>query len=109
MTTPFPTMDDLLLTVRDFLNDIRGELSPERKYQAQVAAFLLDVARREHSATPPAGAIADLTAFRDAIRAGKFDAEESELAEKLLLLSAAEVQIVRPDLLAANPPTGSSS
>lgn len=109
MTTPFPTMDDLLLTVRDFLNDIRGELSPERRYQAQVAAFLLDVARREHSATPPADTITDLTAFRDAIRAGKFDAEESQLAERLLMLSAAEMRIVRPDLLAANPPTGAPS
>ena len=59
MTTPFPTTDDLLLTVRDFLNDVRGELSPERRYQAQVAAFLLDVVRREHAATPPADAIAD--------------------------------------------------
>jgi hypothetical protein len=109
MTKPFPTMDDLLLTVRDFLNDMRGELSPERRYQAQVAAFLLDVARREHHATPPAEAITDLAAFQNAIRAGKFDAEESELAEKLLQLSAAEMQIVRPDLLAANPPTGAPS
>ena len=109
MTTPFPTMDDLLLTVRDFLNDIRGELSPERRYQAQVAAFLLDVARREKLSTAPAEAIADLTAFRDAIRAGRFDAEEAVLAEKLLMLSAAEVEIVRPDLLAANPPTGVQS
>jgi hypothetical protein len=109
MTTPFPAMDDLLLTVRDFLNDIRAELSPERRYQAQVAAFLLDVVRREHSATAPADAITDLTAFRDAIRAGNFDAEEAELAEKLLQLSATEMQIVRPDLLAANPPTGKPS
>ncbi len=109
MTKPFPAMDDILLTVRDFLHEIRADLSPERRYQAQVAAFLLDVARREHLSTPPADAITDLTAFRDAMRAGKFDSEETQIAEKLLQLSAAEMQIVRPDLLAANPPTGASS
>ncbi len=97
MTAPFPARDDLLATVGEFLLRLRPTLSGELRYQAQVASYLIDIVRRE-----PAGsgidALGDLTAFRDAMRAGRLD-DDDTLAETLLANAVADVRIVRPDQL----------
>lgn len=99
MNRPFPERDDLLATVRDFLLELRPLLEGERRYQAQVAAYLLDIVRREGHQPARDGAIGDLETFRAAIRAGRLDDREAELAETLLTELIAEVRIVRPDQL----------
>ena len=97
MTRPFPDRDDLLATVREFLAELRPELEGQRRYQAQVAAYLLDIAMREGRLPgPPA---IDLAGFRAAMRSGSLDGEETALAERLLDAAIAEVQVVRPAYL----------
>lgn len=98
MTAPFPARDDLLATVRDFLLQLRQGLSGELRFQAQVAAYLLDIVRREGCATFDDDSLRELAAFRDAMRAGRFDGDDT-LAETLLAQTVAEVRIVRPDYL----------
>ena len=98
MTPRFPTRDDLLVTVRDFLVQLRPNLSGELRYQAQVAAYLLEIVRRESGEPGDERPARDLTAFRDAMRAGRFEGDET-LAATLLADAVAEARIVRPDHL----------
>ena len=104
MTAPYPPLDDLLLTVREFLDALRPELVGERRYQAQVAAYLLTVALRERGAAapetvPPLDGAADVAAFREALRAGRYD-DRAEIAEALLANAVRDAAMVRPDHLA---------
>lgn len=97
MTAPFPTRDDLLATVSEFLAKLRPTLSGELRYQAQVAYYLVDIVRREADGAGN-DTLGDLTAFRDAMRAGRLD-DDATLAETLLANAVADVRIVRPDQL----------
>jgi hypothetical protein len=104
MTGAYPPLDDLLVTVRDFLMEIRQELDGARRYHAQVAAYLLEIALREMQDRGDESAVKkkfgpDLERFRFAIRSGMFDARDAELRSALLSDAIAAVAVTRPDHL----------
>jgi hypothetical protein len=104
MTGAYPPLDDLLVTVRDFLMDIRQELDGARRYHAQVAAYLLEIALRELQDRGGEAAVendfgADMERFRLAIRSGAFDARDAALRSALLRDAIAAVAMTRPDHL----------
>jgi hypothetical protein len=104
MTEAYPRLDDLLVTVRDFLMEIRHGLNAEHRYHAQVAAYLLEIALRELQDRSGEVAIKynfgpDLEQLRTAIRSGALDARDAELRSALLNDVIAAVAITRPDHL----------
>lgn len=104
MTEAYPPLDELLVTVREFLLEIRQELTGAQRYHAQVAAFLLEIALRELQ--HPGAEVAvrnsfgrDLQRLRTAIRSGALDTRDAELRSALLSDAIAAVAITRPDHL----------
>ena len=118
MTQYRPTMNELLTTVREFLDDLAPLLDGETRYKAQVCAFLLSVCRRELAAGTGPDA-ADRTAWSRllggadgdaatlsrtlcaAIRAGDFDTDFDETLDAVLERTAAAAHLVRPDQVPA--------
>lgn len=118
MTQYRPAMDNLLTTVRQFLDDLGPQLEGETKYKAQVCAFLLAVCCRELAAgsAPDAadhaawsrlldgaqGSTNDLSRSLCAkIRSGGFDAEFNRVLDVVLARTAAAAHLVRPDQVSA--------
>jgi hypothetical protein len=93
MTEAYPPLDELLLTVRDFLLEIRPRLDGAHRYHAQVAAYLLEIAQRELQDR------SDMEKLRTAMRSGALDAREDELRAALLTDVIAAVAVTRPDHL----------
>lgn len=118
MTQYRPAMDNLLTTVRQFLDDLGPQLEGETKYKAQVCAFLLAVCSRELAAgnAPDAadhaawsflldgaqGSADDLSrALCAKIRTGDFDAEFDQVLDVVLARTTAAAHLVRPDQIPA--------
>ncbi|HWA89458.1 MAG TPA: hypothetical protein VG889_05445 [Rhizomicrobium sp.] len=94
--TELPDVPDMLATVRDFLARLGPTLDKGARFEAQVAVYLLDIARRELAA-PPAGA--DTTRLCADIRSGRCDVRWDETLDVELDAAIARVRIVRPDHL----------
>ncbi len=104
MTEAYPPLDELLLTVRDFLLEIRPRLDGAHRYHAQVAAYLLEIAQRELQDRNGEAAVkkhfgSDMEQLRTAMRSGALDAREDELRAALLTDVIAAVAVTRPDHL----------
>jgi hypothetical protein len=110
-----PGLDDILATVRRFLDSCAPHLDGELRYHAQVSAYLLGIGERELLLGPGLdaaerrrlaallghdGAPAELNAELAAgLRAGRFDADFPQVLHTLLALAADKVAVVRPDHL----------
>ncbi len=118
MTQYRPAMDNLLTTVRQFLDDLAPQLEGETKYKARVCAFLLAVCHRELATgdVPDAddraawsslldgaqGSTDDLSRSLCAkIRTGGFDAEFDRVLDVVLARTTAAAHLVRPDQVPA--------
>jgi hypothetical protein len=117
-----PDVDNILATVREFIDSCAPHLDGEMRYHAQVSSYLLGICARELRLGPAHDAnqrdrLAALlgsdatTAVLNAelaagLRAGRFDAIFPQVLETLLALSADQVAVVRPDHLAACHRTG---
>ncbi len=112
-----PSLDELLVTVREFVDEIAPQLAGRDRYHALCASFLLEVVRREvadgeagsneeramlgrYLATNEGGA-SGLAALARAIRAGGLDERFDELLEDLTNHVVGQVRITRPDVLHA--------
>lgn len=91
-----PDLPDLLATVREFLARLGPTLDKGAKFEAQVAVYLLDIARRELAAPNTEVDTAQLCAD---IRSGRCDARWDETLDAELAAAVARVRIVRPDHL----------
>ena len=115
-----PSMDNLIETVGQFLDEIAPSLTGELKYKAHVSSFLLSICRRE-LADDGAKDASDLAAWRKLlnsdvasasharrelcarIRQHNFDDRFDEVLTAILDRTADDVRIVRPDYLGAPP------
>ena len=112
-----PALPDLLVTVRDFLRSLAPSLAGAQKFEAQIGAYVLDMAVREveTSAAIEARSHARLSAFLRseasaeqltaelcaAIRSGDLDCRWDETLALVLAETIEEVRLTRPDHLAA--------
>jgi hypothetical protein len=117
MSQDRPSINDILLTVKTFLDDLGPKLDGEAKYHAQVSSYLLGICEREirlsagYDAAEQArlsaflqeeGPLDDLTAKLCAgIRAGKFDDRWDATLELVLAQTIDKVRIVKPGHLDA--------
>lgn len=115
MNQDSPSLDDLLASVSELLEELQAHLPEEARYKAQVGAFLLAVCRRELAEGPALaqaerarlaaflGAEAPLPELRRrlcaAIRAGACDDRWDETVALALDHAAEKTAIVRPDRL----------
>ena len=95
--TEIPDVPDILATVRDFLEGLAPTLEKGAKFEAQVAIYLLDIARRQVAA--PAKAEADATKLCRDIRSGTLDGQWDEVLDAELAAVTGRVRIVRPEYL----------
>jgi len=114
-----PDLNDVLRTVRAFLEDVGPRLGEGDRYQARVATFLVGVAERELASAEGAdrafearlagllgvpGDVASLTgSLCEAIRSGELDRRWDETVALVLGDVVEKVKIVRPDHLATKP------
>jgi hypothetical protein len=116
MSQDRPAIDDLLLSVEQLLGECASKLEGELRYHAQVAAYLLQICRREIRLSPgfdaaEAEVLADFLGRKapldelerglaDAIRAGRCDGQWQEALDLVLAQTIDKVRIVRPGHLA---------
>ena len=120
MSQPRPALDDLLATVRQFIDELMPTLDGETRYRAQVSSFLLSICERElgagaaHDAADRAAWETLLKTSQDdpillkqqlcaKIRDGGFDSDFDRVLETVLARTIADVGIVRPDHLHSAP------
>lgn len=114
-----PSIDNLLATARQFLDDLAPQLAAEARYKVQVASFLLAICERELN-VGNAHSEADRAAWTGLlgnsevdtsqlarelcakIRSGTFDETFDEVLETVLARTTDDVRVVRPDHLEAN-------
>jgi hypothetical protein len=112
MSQDRPSINDILLTVKQFLDDVGPTLQGEAKYHAQVSSYLLGICEREISLASgfetveqqrlsaflgEDGALDDLTGKLCAgIRAGEFDDQWDALLDLVLDQTVDKVRIVKP-------------
>ena len=110
-----PSLDELLVTVREFVDEIAPQLAGRDRYHALCASFLLEVVRREvANADAEAdeeramlgrylehaeGGTGGIAALAHAIRGGGLDERYDELLDDLTRHVASQVRITRPDVL----------
>ena len=115
MSQDRPSINDILLTVKKFLDDIGPKLEGEAKYHAQVSSYLLGISEREISLKTGFDAaeqarisaflgrdssLTELTqALCDDIRAGRLDDRWDETLDLVLANTIDKVKIVRPGVL----------
>ena len=115
MTQDAPSIDELLVTVREFVQEITPQLDGRDRYHAQCAVYLLDIVRRELGADATdetveqamlarylgdgATGAAGLAALAAEIRSGRLDARFDELLADLTRQVVGKVRITRPDQL----------
>ena len=117
MSQDRPAIDDLLLSVEQLLGECAPKLEGELRYHAQVAAYLLQICRREIRLAPgfdaaEADALAGFLGRRatldelerglaENIRAGGCDGQWQAALDLVLAQTVDKVRIVRPTHLAA--------
>lgn len=97
-----PDIPDILSTVRDFLLRLGRTLEKGPRFEAQVAVYLLDIARRELEAAAKANdrpADNEATKLCQEIRFGAHDACWDQTLQKELNAAIARVLVVRPDYI----------
>ncbi len=109
-----PSLDELLVTVREFVNEIAPQLAGRDRYHALCAAFLLDIVRREVAQgtddsderamlarylEPGAAGATGIVALAAAIRGGGLDDRFDELLDDLTGHVVRQVRVTRPDAL----------
>ncbi len=115
MSQDLPTLPDLLLTVREFIEEITPQLEGRDRYHAICATYLLDIVRRELDLGPALdadersmiahfiGMEADLehgyATLARAIRSGSLDDRWDQLLTLLTRHVVNKVRVTRPDVL----------
>ncbi len=115
MSQDRPSINDILLTVKKFLDDTAPKLDGEAKYHAQVSSYLLGICEREITLAAGFdvaeqvriatfldrdGSLPELTkALCDDIRAGRLDDRWNETLDLVLANTIDKVKIVRPGVL----------
>jgi hypothetical protein len=110
-----PPLDNLLATVRGFLESCAPLLEGEARYHAQVAGYLLGICEREGRLGPAFdaqerrllagllghdGPTSELNVeLAAALRAGRWDDDLSRVLDVLLAVGINRVAVVRPDQL----------
>ena len=116
MSQDRPSINDILLTVRKFLDDTGPTLTGEAKYHAQVSSYLLGICERElrlagdydrkeaaqlseflGSGKPLAEMTGELC---ENIRAGKYDKNWDQVLNMVLEQTIDKVKVVKPGHLA---------
>ena len=116
MSQNSPRINDLLETVRQFIDDCAPRFDTQQRYQARVASYLLSICERELRFAPgfdsseaqalgvflnASGTLDELRlALCRGIRAGNYDDSWNLLLEMVLRQTVNDVQVVRPDHLA---------
>jgi hypothetical protein len=116
MSQDRPSINDILLTVKQFLDNLGPKLEGESKYHAQVSSYLLGICERElrlavgfdaderghlSAFLGSDGSLGELTAtLCENIRSGKYDARWDEVLDLVLAQTIDKVKIVRPGHLA---------
>ena len=107
-----PDITELVLTVREFIQEITGELEGQSRYHALCASFLLEVVERELVEWQPRETQDDtrlrailaedvpraeiLTTLCAKIRDGTYEAQEDELFSTLLKHVEAKIRVIKP-------------
>ncbi|MCC6709101.1 MAG: hypothetical protein IT492_16205 [Gammaproteobacteria bacterium] len=123
MSQDAPSLDELLLTVRQFVDEIAPQLAGRDRYHALCASFLVEIARREiagggddseeramlgHYLGPTEPGANGLAALAQAIRGGRLDDRFDELLKDLTDHVVRQVRVTRPDVLDAMHREGGS-
>lgn len=103
-----PAVDDLLRTVRAFIDSIVPQLAGEGAFHARVASYLLQICERDLAASTLDCAPEQLRWFCAGIRAGDFDARWDEAFDLTLEQVVAKARVVRPAWLDVSQPTGAA-
>lgn len=119
MAHDWPSLPEMITTVREYIDDLTPRLSGMDRYHALCSLQLLDVVQRELKEWQPLEtaddarlrALADLDAdvprdeltarLSEQIHAGKFDARMPELEAAMLAHVIAKVRVSKPGYLAA--------
>lgn len=115
MSQDLPNVPDLLLTVREFIEEITPQLDGRDRYHALCANYLLDIVRRELALGPALdadehsmlahfiGMDTDLehgyATLARAIRSGSLDDRWDQLLTLLTRHVVNKLRVSRPDLL----------
>ena len=107
-----PDITELIATVREFIQEITGELEGQSRYHALCAIFLLEVVERELAEWQPRetpddrrlqAILADdvpaseiLTTLCAKIREGSYEATDGELFSTLLEHVEAKISVIKP-------------
>ena len=103
-----PGVDEILQTVREFIDDITDRLDGIDRYHAMCASYLLAVAQRERAqgeaadladAVALAGLPTDPGEFARRLRQGEFDEQWAELLPRMLEHVVNKVRISKPEHL----------
>lgn len=109
-----PSIDDLLVTVREFVDEIAPQLAGRDRYHALCASFLVEIVRRELGAGdddreervmlerylgPTEAGTAGLAKLAQAIRGGGLDDSFDELLNDLTDHVVRQVRVTRPEVL----------
>ena len=103
-----PGMEEILVTVREFIDEITDRLEGIDRYHAMCASYLLSVAQREvtQGAVVDAGDAAaldglpqDAGEFAARLRQGEFDAQWEALLPRMLEHVINKVRISKPEHL----------
>jgi len=116
MSQDRPSINDILLTVQKFLDDVGPKLEGESKYHAQVSSYLLGICERElrlagdfdRKEAAALSAFLGSNASLDAmtaelcrnIRAGKYDGNWDQVLKMVLERTIDKVKVVKPRHLA---------
>lgn len=111
-----PSLDELLVTVREFVDEVAPQLAGRDRYHALCASFLIEVVRRELEAGgndsaeramlgrylgPTEAGAGGLAKLAQAIRGGGLDARFDELLDDLTDHVVRQVRVTRPEVLDA--------
>ncbi|MGR8946663.1 MAG: DUF6285 domain-containing protein [Gammaproteobacteria bacterium] len=107
-----PDLTELILTVREFIQDITDELSGQSRYHALCAVFLLEVVERELAQWAPHETEDDLRlkallgedvpreqilpTLCTKIRNGAYKSEDNKLLEAMLQHVEAKIAVIKP-------------
>lgn len=116
MSQDRPSVPEILRTVAEFLDGLRGSLEGEAQYHALVSSYVLRIVERELALAPDLDAEerrdlsrllgevssldAGLRAMCAGIRSGRFDGDWARIADLVLAATVRKVRVVRDEHLA---------